>query len=591
MKSLSRTILLLGMFLGAAIGASALGASSLGPAAGDKGRITGSVTSLSGRPLADAIVRIVREVEAGEFFTLVRSDSRGFFRSAVLSPGIYHLQVSRQGYEPAATTRFAVDDDRSISLDIPLREFIRAISREDDARNWSPGTVLRGTSDGRLIFRNASGKLPEMAATGGEPFARSGAMSIASGAPAGSRGFLLRPQASQSGVSSNFALTEPLSDRSRIILSGQMDVGDGSFWRMRNTYQYRPDGGRDYRASVGYGRVTGYSPSSRAISCDDDPAVSGLETFDFSVEGSTKFLDLLSVRYGIDYTRIYYGRDRHFLYPSIEILLTPAEGWSFRTSLASRRPSATNTLVLPDGETIDLSEPTLITMAGDRISMSQVRHSEFAAQKMLAPETAVGIALYHDYVRGPGIPLMVTELVPGAPDSRHIIEMDGDHSSQRGVRVTLDHQVLESVFGSVAYIYGEARSIDDGAPPVSAALLGKDPAAFLRQRFEHSLTGRIGVTLPLALTGVLATFRWDSGSPLTALDWFSDRMDIGTRSVNFEIRQPIPRLPGSPGRWEILLDFRNILNQGIKVIPAEQGELVLNRNPRSLRYGLNYRFN
>ena len=50
-------------------------------------------------------------------------------------------------------------------------------------------------------------------------------------------------------------------------------------------------------------------------------------------------------------------------------------------------------------------------------------------------------------------------------------------------------------------------------------------------------------------------------------------------------------MPGSPGRWEILLDFRNILNQGIKVIPAEQGELVLNRNPRSLRYGLNYRFN
>lgn len=587
MKSLSRTILLLAMFMSAA----ALGASAPAAGAGDKGRITGSVTSLSGHPLADAVVRIVREIEAKEFFTLVRSDSRGFFKSAVLSPGIYHLQVSREGYEPVTTTKFAVDNDRSISLDIPLREFIRAISRDDDARNWSPGTVLRGTSDGRLIFRNTSGRLPEMAATGGEPFARSGAMSIASGAPAGIRGFLLRPQASHSGISSNFALTEPLGARSRIVLSGQMDVGAGFFWRMRNTYQFRPDGGRDYRASIGYGRATGYSPTSQAISCDDVPTVSGLETFDASVEGTTKFLDLLAVRYGIDYSRIYYDRDRHFLYPSIEILLTPAEGWSFRTSLASRRPSATNTLVLPDGEMIDLSEPTLITMAGDKISMSQVRHSEFAVQKMLAPETAVGIAVYHDYVRGPGIPLMVTEIVPGAPDSRHIIEMDGDHSSQRGVRVTLDHQVLDSVRGSVAYIYGEARSIDEGAPPVSAALLEKDPAAFLRQRFEHSLTGRIGITLPLALTDVLATFRWDSGNPLTTLDWFSDRMDIGTQSVNFEIRQPIPRLPGAPGRWEILLDFRNILNQGVKVIPAEQGELVLNRNPRSLRYGLNYRFN
>ncbi|NLV32399.1 MAG: carboxypeptidase regulatory-like domain-containing protein [Acidobacteria bacterium] len=582
MKSLSHTLLLLGILVCAP---------ALAAAAGDKGRITGSVTSLGGHPLRDAVVRIVREVEEGEFFTLIRSDSRGFFKSALLAPGIYHLQVSRQGYEPVATTRFAVDEDRSIALDIALREWVHAISREDDARNWNPGTVLRGTSEGRLIFRSASGTRPEIAAAGAESFTRSGAMSIASGAPAGTRGFLLRPHTSQSGVSSNFALTEPLGSRSRIILSGQMDVGDGSFWRMRNTYQYRPDGGHDYRASVGYGRIAGPYPSSGSISCSDVPAPSGLETFDVSVEGSTKFLDLVAVKYGVDYTRLYYGEDTHFLHPSIEIVLTPAEGWSLRTSLASRRPSATNTLVLPEGETIDLSEPTLITMVGDRVSMSQVRHSEFAARKAVAADTAVEIALYSDYVRGPGIPLMVTEIVPGAAARKHLIEMNDDHSSQRGVRVTLDHKVLESLRGSVAYIYGEARSVAEGGAPGSVAFLKQDPAAFLRQRFEHSLTGRVDVTLPVTLTGLMTTVRWDSGSPLTALDWFSDRMDIGTRSVNFEIRQPVPRLPGSSGRWEILLDFRNVLNQGIQVLPSDQGELVLNRNPRSLRYGLNYRFN
>ncbi|MBN2339546.1 MAG: carboxypeptidase regulatory-like domain-containing protein [Acidobacteria bacterium] len=582
MKSLSHTMLLLGILVCAP---------ALATAAGDKGRITGSVTSLEGHPLRDAVVRIVREVEEGELFTLIRSDSRGFFQSAHLTPGIYHLQISRQGYEPVATARFAVDEDRSIALEIALREWVRAISREDDARNWSPGTVLRGTSQGRLIFRSASGSLPESAAADAESFTRSGAMSIASGAPAGSRGFLLRPHASQSGVSSNFALTEPLGSRSRIILSGQMDIGDGSFWRMRNTYQHRPDGDHDYRASVGYGRIAGHYPCSGSISSNDVSAPSGLETFDFSVEGSTRFLDLIAVRYGIDYTRLYSGKDSHFLHPSIEILLTPAEGWSLRTSLASRRPSATNTLVLPEGETIDLSEPTLITMVGDRLSMSQIRHSEFAARKTVTADTAVEIALYNDYVRGPGLPLMVTEIVPGAAARKHLIEMNEEHSSQRGVRVTLDHKVLESLRGSIAYIYGEARGIADGDTPESVVFLSKDPAAFLRQRFEHSLTGRIDVTVPLTLTGVMTTVRWDSGNPLTALDWFSDRMDIGTRSVNFEIRQPVPRLPGSPGRWEILLDFRNVLNQGIKVLPTEQGELVLNRNPRSLRYGLNYRFN
>jgi hypothetical protein len=86
--------------------------------------------------------------------------------------------------------------------------------------------------------------------------------------------------------------------------------------------------------------------------------------------------------------------------------------------------------------------------------------------------------------------------------------------------------------------------------------------------------------------------RWYPGNPVTPIDWFSDRMDIGTKSVNFEIRQviPMPEFMGNSGRWQILIDLRNVFNHGKEVLPISDGELVLNRNPRSLRFGLNLNF-
>jgi hypothetical protein len=69
-------------------------------------------------------------------------------------------------------------------------------------------------------------------------------------------------------------------------------------------------------------------------------------------------------------------------------------------------------------------------------------------------------------------------------------------------------------------------------------------------------------------------------------------MDIGSKSLNVEVRQAVPfqGLFMETGCWEILLDFRNVLNQGEEVIPASDGVLVLNRNPRSLRFGFNLNF-
>ncbi len=559
-------------------------------------RIAGSIRSISGTPLRDAVIKVFQDARKGETLLVTRSDSRGYFRSADLDPGDYYLEVTRPGYKPLTTNRLTIIPGQTISLEIILQEFMDYISDDEDPRNWSLKTVMRSSSDRRLIFRDLPGE-PWLGAENQEaPFSRSGAMSIASHAPKNGASYWTRPYSSQTGVSSNFAFSEPVSPHSRMILSGQLDFGNGSFWRLRNTYNYRPDDSHDYRISVGYGQMDVSHPATHSIpppvlTRDSDWGESAVETLALGLEGTTRLLDLVAVHYGFDYSRLHYGVSKSFFYPSLQILIAPVDGWLVQTSFTSRRLSDSNSVMLPDGEIYDLAEPTFLTMVGNRVSMSQVRHSEISVRKALEQDTDIELAVYQDNIRGPGLPLLVTTVTP--QESRtDVVELGEDHSSQRGLRVAVYRKIMNHLAGSIAYGYGTAASISSIDDPVTLRSPDSALLSYACRRYQHAITGRIDATVPLTKTNLLATVRWYPGNPLTPIDWFSDRMDIGINSANLEIRQslPLPESVGNAGHWEILVDLRNIFNQGREIIPTTDGEIVLNRNPRSLRFGLNFNF-
>ncbi len=577
------------------IGLLLLGLSANPAIASDHGRIAGNVKSISGNPLANAIIKIFREVKQGDTIYIGRTDRQGFFKTKRLEPGAYYLQVSRQGYQPAKMASVQIDPGKTTSLNIILHEFWGFISDEDDPRNWDLKTVLQGSSARRLIFRN----LPDSDVGSTEEteplFRRSGTMNLASSAGISGESYLVRPQNSQNGIATNFAFTQPVSRHSRMILSGQLDFGYNSYWRVRNTYNYRPDRNHDYRISVGYGRMSLNHSGLQSISPQFSSEESSVQSLAFGLEGSTKFFDLMAINYGFDYSRFQYGTASNFIYPSLQILITPSDGWCIRTAFTSRRMSDVNSVFLPGGERINLAEPTLVTMVGDKVSMSQVRHSEISAQKTITPGTSVEIAVYQDRARGPGLPLMVTMITPSEHRS-HLMELGEDRSDQRGIRIHLNRRILDFLNGSIGYVYGTAMNISNvdefEAAECLSDCLDEKLLSHMNQRYYHSITSQLDATIPLTKTSLLATVRWYPDNPLTPVDWFSDWMDIGTKSVNFEIRQiiPVPEFMGTTGRWEALVDLRNLLNQGTEVLPATDGEIVLNRNPRSLRFGLNLNF-
>ena len=557
----------------------------------NNGRVAGNVSDPLGDPVQDALIRVIQLVDGVEqFVSMLRSDEYGFFSTSVLPSGVYSLNISHHDYQPVATTRFAVDGSRSVSLEIALQKFADTFTRDEDPRNQGFMQVLRGVSDRRLIFRVA--QLPDVAENAPNPFIQGGVMSIASGSPQ-HESYFLRPQARQSGVSSNFAFSEPFNSTSRVILSGQMDSGAGSLWRVRNTFSHRRDDDNDYSISLGYGRMYGNYPVSDSISSSANffPMSGGLETFSFSTEGGTRLFNVLAIRYGVDYTRLYYDAEKRFISPSLGILLTPVDGWSFEAFITSRPQSDAVSITLPNGEKLNLAEPALITIAGNKVNMSQARHTETAVRKNFTPETSVELALYQDYINGPGIPLLITT-VTQAERRSCVIEMNEGRTNQRGLRFMAKHRVFEHLTGSIAYNYGESKDITLDAREATIASLEENPEHFMRQGYRHSIAGRVDTFIPMTQTSIRTMLRWNSGYPLTMLDRFFDDMDIGTKSANIEVRQifPMPAFLYLSGRWEVMVELRNALNQGSRKLAAADGDIVFDRNPRSIRFGLNYSF-
>ena len=90
------------------------------------------------------------------------------------------------------------------------------------------------------------------------------------------------------------------------------------------------------------------------------------------------------------------------------------------------------------------------------------------------------------------------------------------------------------------------------------------------------------------------------GSPISTLDSFSDTYNVGNQGINLFVRQVVPIPVGflsllgldflSTYKVEALLDVRNLTNQNLSSIPTSLGNILLIRNPRSMRGGIAVRF-
>jgi hypothetical protein len=561
------------------------------------GSLSGTVMTAEGKGLIGAVIALFKQDDHGAVISLTRSDQRGTYSLNDILPGAYSLRVSRNGYQVITSPRITIDAGKTTTINFVLQEFLNFISARNDPRNWDLKTVMRSTSDRRLIFRDLPGVLT--GDEGGSAFYRSGILNVSSSTPIGGVNYAAYPDQGDAGVFSNFAYSEPVSQHARMIFSGQLTSGYDMLWRVRNTFDYHPGPGREMKFSVGYGRLNHNRLSAGEMArptdfFNQDPARrdSGVETIVAGIQASNEFFNTLAIEYGLDFSRINYGTTRNIWSPYFQLVMTPHQGWLFRTMMTSRRVSANNSIQLSDGEMINLLEPTSISKIDDRISISQVRHAELSVAKKVAEDSSVEVTLYRDRVDGPGTPFLMTYNTKGGKKSK-AAQLNSDQDAQQGLRVEFARMLMDYVRGSVTYDYATAAAVARPEQPLSGDIMAKRLLDFVQRSYYHSVTSQLEAKIPQTHTHLQATVRWYPGNPISPIDLFADRLDAFTKGMSFSLRQaiPLPEFMGNAGRWEALIDLRNPFDQGRSLIPTTDGEFSLTRNPRTLRFGLNLNFN
>jgi hypothetical protein len=549
-----------------------------------------------GKGLLGAVVALFKQDERGGVISVTKSDPRGEYSLNDIAPGSYSLRVSRSGYQVMTSPRVTISAGRTITINFVLQEFLDFVSARNDPRNWDIKTVMRSTSDRRLIFRG----LPGVNGTDeqGEIFHRSGSLNVTSIAPLGGNNYAAYPAQGDAGIVSNFAFSEPVSQHGRMIFSGQLTSGADTLWRVRNTFDYHPSQGQEMRFSVGYGRLNLNRLSSGQMArpadfFNQDPAQrdAGVETIAAGFQARNEFLNTLAVEYGLDLSRIDHGAATMIWSPYVQVMMTPRHGWLLKTTLTSRRASDDNSIQLPDGEIINLLEPATVSKIGNKVSISQVRHTELSVARKVTEDTSVEVSVYRDQADGPGTPFLMSYSGKSGKKSC-AAQLRGDQDTQQGLRVAVDRMLLDSLRGSVTYDYATASALQRPDEMLSGDMMASRLLEFINRSYYHSVTSQLEANIPQTRTHVQATVRWYPGNPISPIDLFADRQDSFTKGMSFSLRQaiPLPEFMGVAGRWEAMFDLRNPFDQGRSLIPTTDGEFTLIRNPRTFRFGLNLNF-
>ena len=563
-------------------------------AANGNGTLSGTVMAIDGKGLFGAVIALFRQEVNSAVISLTKSNQSGSYNLSGIEPGSYSIRVTRNGYQVVHSPDVTIAAGKNTTINFVLQEFLDFISASNDPRNWNLKTVMQSTSDRRIIFRDLPGV---SGSEKGMAFQRAAALNVSSSTALNNDNYTLYP--GEGAIVSNFAYAEPITQRSRMIFSGQLNSGYNSLWRVRNTIDYRPDPNRQMKFSVGYGRsnmnrINAGTVARLADFFSQDPTRrdSGVETLAMSLEANHQFMNTLAVEYGVDLSRINYSATKTVWSPYFQVLFTPKKGWSVRTQMTSRRFSQNDSIELPDGQVISLLEPSLVANINGRISISQIRHSELSVGKKFAEDTTVELTVYRDRVDGPGTPFFITSHTRSGKKTQ-AAQLRSEQDAQQGMRIAIARMLVETVRGSITYDYGSAAGFSASKNLLNSDEMMSRLLDFINRSYYHSVTGQLEAKIPQTRTQIQATIRWYPGNPISPIDLFADRLDTFTKGMGFSLRQaiPLPVFMGNAGHWEALIDLRNPFDQGRNLIATSDGELALTRNPRTLRFGLNLNFN
>jgi len=588
--------LLFALFLIAEAGATATNAATTVAAGGARklGIVSGSVRDHKGKPLAGALVQLLRD-GANHVTKQTRTAADGTFTARIM-PGRYLLTALADGFN--ATTFNAVQVNPSDELVYrfnlePLGQGRTMPERRNDRNDtkWR----LRSAQNRRSILQNNEGgdatvaaveeargaeeDAEESAAAGGDDAnSWTGDRRNAHGVVETFTAASADPEA-PAYAGTNFAVSVPAGEGLNLIFAGQL--GTNGLARLETTGRFRAGTRHLLSATIGGANLPlAFNSTANSTQPHSLKQVSVRAVDEWVVrEGVVVVL-------GLDYSR--------FTGAHASGTFSPRLGLQFETDARTRlhfgyTPGGVNSQPhsvarFEDGAIV-FPEMAAQPVAFDdgRALVERSRRLEFGVERVLDNNSSIEATAFFDTTDGRGVGLLNLPL--GAFAGEHgtkLLSVANQQGAARGVRVVYARRIGSYLKTSAGYSFGRGQQLAPGFSAASSA-----PGELFRNGFFQTVAAQVESSFDTG-TDVRTVLRFSPQAAVFAIDPFAGRVAVFDPSLSILVTQDLPTF-GLPLQAEAVLDARNLLDAQTSV---EDGDTltILSTNRRSVRGGISVRF-
>jgi hypothetical protein len=569
------------------------------------GSIIGFVSDAAGVPQVGATVMLFNRYERMLVRTL--TNEKGSFGFDLLVPDVYSIRVSQPSFVPATKGDILVEPGVRNFLTVSLASLFSSVELVYSAPagpvmsdDWK--WVLRGSSATRPVLRIRSRGVDISS-----PSEKSSRSSIFSG----TRG-LVRVSAGDEGsgggvspdMGTTFALATSVFGNNRVQVAG--NVGYSS-------YSGAPTAG--FRTTITRDDGSGWSnpglqltmrqmsapahAAANVASSRGDATAPTLRTMAATFQDKLHIGQALLLEYGTTLENIQYLDRLNYVSPYARLSYNMGSKGLLELGYSSGQPPADFAFsgAGPEADLQrDMAEIAMfprLTLAGGRVRMQRSNTFE-ASYQIKSGSRTYTVGAYRETVSNAALMMSSPtgtlptgdDYLPDAFSESSIFNIGRLHATGLSAAVTQEvdeHLNLTLAYGDGGVLRTEGRQLQTtGADELRS---------MIRSSQQQWVMGKVSGTVPFLGTRFVSSYLWTDYRALTPYHRFITRGAYPEAGFNVYFRQPIPGVPGMPGRLEATADLRNMMAQGYLPISTATGQkLLLIHSPRSVRGGLNFIF-
>jgi len=561
---------------------------------GNKGAlatIAGSVKDSKGKPLAGAVVSLIKE-GATEIVKQTTTRSDGTFSTKVL-PGRYGIRAVAAGFSEVIFDKVEVHASQELIYRFNLepagsgRTLVERRRDRDDVK-WT----LRSTQGRRSIFQvgededetvkavvaaeaeaNAqSSSDPNSEESASEPAHRTRTQGVVESYFAANN-----PQ-TPGVLGMNFAVATPATEHIDFIFVGQIGTGPGAPQRLEATGLVRA--GQRHRLAVSAG---GMRPGSAFLVNQREEHHENLGQLSVRAIDEWIVRDGVVIVLGLDYSRFLGAGGAHSLSPRIGVQFDANARTRIKAAYAPGGEEAHMESVAGfEGHQVVFNGANVqpIAYVDGRAIMERSRRLEVGIERVLDNESRIEATTFFDTTSGRGVGLMSLPISAFSGTSGDaLLSIANQQGAARGIRVLYTRRLSSVWTASAGYSFGRGQRLSASGVTSPADL------------FANGLFQTAAVQLGAGFgrgTHVRTVFRFSSDATVFAIDPFAGRLGVYDPSLSIQVTQELPNF-GLPVRAEAVIDARNLLDFQSSTENGESLTLV-NTTRRSVRGGISLRF-